>query len=82
MEISEPSIKQIGFVRGWRYKGRWSYRSPNSAYFEHHPSGETGGLVAFEDYTAGFRERHAGLDGALVDGHLAEDFAVGIVFGF
>ena len=52
------------------------------AYFEHYPAGEAGGLVAFEDYAAGFGERHAGLDGALVDGHLAQDFAVGIVFGF
>src|SRR5712671_4340531 len=48
--------------------------------FEHHPAGEARGLVAFEHHAAGFGERHAGLDRALVERHLAQDLAVGIVF--
>jgi len=34
--------------------------------FEHHPAGETCGLIAFEHHAAGFGERHAGLDRALI----------------
>src|SRR5665213_1568555 len=49
--------------------------------FEHHPAGKARGLIAFEHHAAGFGERHAGLDRALIERHLAQDLAIGIVFG-